>query len=323
MKDDRPGTPGKALFFFCAGEGFDHVSRLVFSRVMGLLNPVETGISVDGFPVMEHVDESGNRFCFMRQEMLVSYDFRRYLPFLGEHFMDFDLAAEVNWHEGSNAPDRVITVHTVGDVDAGVFTPAVPGYMRGLLHALEQNRVEAGLDGFSVVTEATHWTGTFKGQDPALLKEFPVPTIDIEIGSTPASWEDKGAVEVIAKSLVGAFSSSERLFNILCVGGIHFERSFSEAALNTGFSIGVSHILPNQWIVSGDYASGDGFNKLRNAASSIKGGVDAVVYHEGIKSPFRDQCRRLGEELGVPVLKHKLLRRPEELMKYASDSSSS
>ena len=38
-----------------------------------------------------------------------------------------------------------------------------------------------------------------------------------------------------------------------------------------------------------------------------------MVYHEGIKGAFRDQCRRLAGELGVPVLKHKALRRPEAL----------
>jgi len=38
-----------------------------------------------------------------------------------------------------------------------------------------------------------------------------------------------------------------------------------------------------------------------------------VVYHEGIKSAFRDQCRRLGQELGIPVLKHKALRKPDSL----------
>lgn len=313
MREERPEGNRKALFFFCVGEGYDHVSRLVFDKVVELFNPRETGISVDGFPILEHVDEKGDRFCFMRQENLVSYDFIRYLPILREHFLDFDLAAEVNWHEGANAPDRVITVHTVGDVDAGVFTPAVPGLMRDLLHAMEKERARARIDDFRVMTEATHWTGTFRGQNPVLLKEFPVPTLDIEIGSTPSSWEDPAAVEVLAKSLVRAFSPFKRLFNMLCVGGIHFERSFSEAALNSDFPFGVSHILPNQWIVSGNYASEEGFEKLRSAALSINGGVDALVYHEGIKSPFREQCRRLGEELGIPVLKHKALRKPEDL----------
>lgn len=313
MKEDRPAGNRKAVFFFCVGKDHDLVSRLAFDKAEELFRPRDTGITVDGFPILEHVDEKGDRFCFMRQENLVSYDFIRYLPILKEHFLDFDLAAEVNWHEGANAPDRVLTVHTVGDVEAGIFPPTDARFMRNLLHALEKNRSDAGLDDFTVVTEATHWTGTFKGQDPALLNEFPVPTLDIEIGSTPSSWEDAVAIEVMSKSLTSLFRETEPLINILCVGGIHFERSFSEAALNRDLPVGVSHILPNQWIVSGGYGSGDGFNKLRNAASSIKGGVDAVVYHEGIKSPFRYQCRRLGEDLAIPVFKHILLKRPEEV----------
>jgi len=320
MKEDRPAGNRKAIFFFCVGKDHDHVSRLAFDKVVELFHPREAGIAVDGFPILEHVDEKGDRFCFMRQENLVSYDFIRYLPILKEHFLDFDLAAEVNWHEGANAPDRVLTVHTVGDVDVGVFPPAEPAAMRNILHALEKNRSEAGLDDFTVVTEATHWTGTFKGQEPSLLNEFPVPTLDIEIGSTPSSWEDAVAIEVMAKSLTSPFRETEPLVNILCVGGIHFERSFSEAAINRDLPVGVSHILPNQWIVSGGYGSEEGFEKLRSAASGIRGGIKAVVYHEGIKSAFRDQCRRLGEELGIPVLKHKALRRPEEIKTLIASS---
>jgi len=312
MKEDPPAGRRKALFFFCVGKGYDHVSRLAFERVLALYHPVELGLSVDGYPVLEHVDDRGDRFFFMRQETLVSYDFRRYLPILKQHFCDIDVAGEVNWHEGANAPDRVLTVHTVGDVNAGVFPPAEPGYMRNILHALEEERSLAEVDDFSVVTEATHWTGTFKGQDPHLLEEYPVPMLDIEVGSTPAAWEDPRAVEVMVKSLVKPFTNSEGLYKILCVGGVHFEHSFSEAALGD-FPFGVSHILPNQWIVTGDYASGEGYKKLRSAASSIRGGIDAVVYHEGIKAAFRDQCRRLGAELDVPVLKHKALRQPETI----------
>ncbi|MDO9509221.1 MAG: D-aminoacyl-tRNA deacylase, partial [Thermovirgaceae bacterium] len=305
--------PRKAVYFFCVRDGYDHVSRLAFERVREIFHPRELDIEVDGYPVMEHVDEHGNRFCFMRQEMLVSYDFRRYLPVLREHFLDFDLAAEVNWHEGANAPDKVLTVHTIGDVEAGIFPPADSRFMRNLLHALEKNRSDAGLDDFTVVTEATHWTGTFKDQNPEDLHSFPIPMLDIEIGSTPASWEHAGAIKVLTRSLTSPFSSEEPLSNVICVGGVHFEHSFSEAAMNADHPFGISHILPNQWIVSGGYGSEENYSKLLAAARSIRGGVRAVVYHEGIKSVCRDQCRRLGEELGVPVLKHKALRKPADL----------
>ncbi|MDO9509494.1 MAG: D-aminoacyl-tRNA deacylase, partial [Thermovirgaceae bacterium] len=294
MNGNPQDRPRRAVYFFCVGDGYDHVSGSAFECVEKLFRPKELDLCVDGYPVMEHVDEHGNRFCFMRQDMLVSYDFRRYLPVLREHFLDFDLAAEVDWHEGANAPDKVLTVHTIGDVEAGIFPPADSRFMRNLLHALEKNRSDAGLDDFTVVTEATHWTGTFKDQNPEDLHSFPIPMLDIEIGSTPASWGNTGAIDVLARSLTSPFSSEEPLRNVICVGGVHFEHSFSEAAMNVDHPFGISHILPNQWIVSGDYGSEGGYPKLLAAAESIRGGVRAVVYHEGMKAPYRDQCRRLG-----------------------------
>lgn len=303
----------QAVFFFCVEEPHHHVGRSVFEHLFSLCPMEGAGFEIDGYPVLQCRDTIGNRLCFCRQKELISYDFRRYLPRLREYFQDFDLAAEVNWHEGVNAPDRVLTVHSIGDVAAGVYTPANPRLFRNLLLSLESERKGAGLEDFAVVTEATHWTGSFKGQDPGDLRQFPVPMVDIEIGSTPETWEHPKAVEALARSLFGVFRGNEGLDPVLCVGGVHFERSFCEAAKNRGYSFGISHILPNQWLVSGGYDRDENYWKIEAAASSIMGGLKAVVYHEGIKSPFRDACRKLGEAYGVPVLRHKRLRNPEAL----------
>jgi hypothetical protein len=52
---------------------------------------------------------------------------------------------------------------------------------------------------------------------------------------------------------------------------------------------------------------------LEAAASSIGDDLKAVVFHEGIKGPFRDACRRLAEARGIPVIRHKHLRKPGTL----------
>jgi D-tyrosyl-tRNA(Tyr) deacylase len=303
----------QAVFFFCVKEPHHHVARSVFERLSMLYSPENAGFEIDGYPVLHCHDKNGNRLCFCRQKELISYDFRRYLPVLQDRFHDFDLAAEVNWHEGANAPDRVLTVHTIGDVEAGVFTPGNPRLFRNLLLSLESEREMAALEDFTVLTEGTHWTGSFKGQNPEDLKSLPLPMVDIEIGSTPGVWENPEAVHVLARSLGGVFDSDEDLDSVLCVGGIHFERSFCEAAKNRGYSFGISHILPNQWLVSGGYDKEENYWKLEAAASSIEGEIKAIVFHEGIKGPFRDACRRLGESLGIPVIRHKHLRKPETL----------
>ncbi|HAA47205.1 MAG TPA: hypothetical protein DCE03_01735 [Synergistaceae bacterium] len=303
----------QAVFFFCVEEPHHHVAKSVFERLQTVFALEEAGFSIDGYPVLQHRDAEGNRLCFCRQKELVSYAFRHYLPTLREHFLDFDMAGEINWHEGAKAPDRVLTLHTIGDVEAGIFTPADPGLFRNLLLSLETEREKAHLEDFAVMTEGTHWTGSFKGQDPKDLRHLPVPMVDIEIGSTAESWEDPRAAEVLTKGLAGVFQKGEYPSPILCVGGVHFESAFNEAAKNSLYPFGISHILPNQWLVSGAYDREENFWKLEAAAKSIKGKLKAVVFHEGIKGPFRDACRRLGEAFGIPVMRHKHLKNPENL----------
>jgi hypothetical protein len=104
---------------------------------------------------------------------------------------------------------------------------------------------------------------------------------------------------------------------LLCLGGPHFEPSFRDAALGTGrpFGLATGHILPNQWIVGGEYEEGNGLDMLRAAAQSIKGGIAAIVFHDNLKGPLKALGRALGEELGVPALKHQRLRNPEDFLR--------
>ncbi|HPI97472.1 MAG TPA: D-aminoacyl-tRNA deacylase [Synergistales bacterium] len=303
----------KALYFFCMKEPLHIVGRDVFNKCRELYDMDESDLVVDGYPVLEYRDNSGNLFSFMRQKTLVSYEYDRFLPVLRRHFSDYTIAGEVNWHAGENAPDRILTVHSIGDVETGHFSPAAPQAMRSLLLSLEEHRKAGGLDDFTVTTEATHWTGSIKGGDPSKIPLFPVPMVDIEIGSARHSWENERAVECLARALTEVFQDEGELLNILCVGGTHFEDSFAQAALDRDHPFGVSHILPNQWLVSGGYETEEGYRKMKDCVDTIPGGIRGLFYHEGLKGPYRQTCRVLGEELGVPVFKHKKLRKPEGL----------
>jgi D-tyrosyl-tRNA(Tyr) deacylase len=306
-------TVKKALYFFCMKEPYHYVGRDVFYKISDMLELEETDLAVDGYSVMRYRDDKGNLFYFMRQDALVSYEFKRFLPILKDNFSDFDIAGEVNWHEGNNAPDRVLTVHSIGDVEKGYFSPAAPRLMKNLLVSLEKHRTLLGLEDYTVTTEGTHWTGSIKGGDPSDIPQFPVPMVDIEIGSTPESWENELALETIAGALVEVFDNEDELVNILCAGGTHFADCFARPALDTEYPFGVSHILPNQWLVSGKYETEDGLKKLNNCVDTIPGGIGALFYHEGINGPLRKSCRDLGERLEVPVFKHKRLRKPDQL----------
>lgn len=305
----------KAVYYMAVKEGVDHVAAPVYSYIDSILSLTERNIKVDGYPVLEYIDDNGNLFWFVRTEKVVCHEYNRYLPVMLEYFSDFDVAGLITWHEGENAPDKVFSVHTTGDVDTGNFGPASPEYMHNLLVWLEKKRVGEGLDDFSVTTEATHWSGVMYGDaSPELISLYEVPIMDIEIGSTEESWREAKAAKVLAASLFKIFDGDGlSLKNILCTGGTHFDKAFSGEIFRTweDKAYGISHIIPNQWLVTGGYDGDRGLEKLKACVESINGGIHGIAMHDGLKGAFKEKMRELGKVYEVPVFKHQQLRKPE------------
>ena len=161
----------KAVFYFCPDPALDLVATNVLDILKSTLPLQESGLVVDGLPAYTYTDERGDRFDFVSMAYYFSHRYETYLPVVNEHFADCDVAGYINWHGGANAPDKVLTVHSIGDVMTGRFAPAHPGYLRALARALEEGRVEKGLADFTVHTEATHWSGAIHGSDPALIED--------------------------------------------------------------------------------------------------------------------------------------------------------
>lgn len=307
----------KAVYFLCINSDIDPMAGHVFDALSEIYKLVETQVTVDGYPVLKHLDDKRNEFYFVRTDKVVCHDYGRYLPIMNRHFSDFDMAGLVTWHEGQNAPDKILSVHTTGDVETGYFGNADPVYIHNLLLSLEKNRIAAGLEDFRITTEGTHWSGIVNnGGTPDMILQFSVPLVDIEIGSTQSSWSNPLASKVIAHALIDFFNGTgKKLKNLLCVGGVHFEPAFAAAVLQTweDNAFGISHILPNHWLVSGHYELEDGLVKLENCIKSIKGGIDGIVFHDNLKGAYKEQLRLLGKKYNVPVFKHQLLRRPLEI----------
>lgn len=209
---------GEAVWFFSMGEGVHHVSRDVYTRVEALFSPEPEGWSVDGYPVTRCRDAWGHTHRFLRTRTLVSYDYAAYLPVLRERFAGADLAGEVTWHAGDNAPDRVLTAHTIGDVPSGVFCSSRPEVLRNLLESLEDHAAALGLEGWRALPEATHWSGSCHGGNPADLSRYPSMLVDVELGSTPDAWENPRAQEALARSLLEALRPRPRMVHLLCLG---------------------------------------------------------------------------------------------------------
>lgn len=305
----------KVVYFFCADKSKDPVAQYVLDSVINQFNPSLTDLYVDDFPVLRHQNKSGE-FYFVKTANVLSHDYKHYLPYLNSLFSNFDFAGIVNWHEGKNAPDPIFCVHTTGDVASGIFGVAHPLYTRNLLVALEQERINHGLAKFKTLSEATHWSGVLYGSSPTMITKYAVPIVDVEIGSTEQSWCSPTAAHAMASALVRLFDWKDpNTKSILCVGGVHFESSFCHAVLNSpeNYSIAVSHILANQWVVAGEYDHDEGLAKLEFCFQSILHGVDAIAFHDNLRGAYKEKLRSYAIQKSIPAFKHQYLRDPRKL----------
>ncbi len=306
----------RAVLFLCADPDRDPVAGHVFEASRGLFPLAETGREVDGFPVLAWSDAAGREFVYVRTGDVLSHDYPRYLPVLAGQLADFDVGLLVNWHEGANAPDAIFMAHTTGDVVSGEYGAADPALTTAMLRAIERTRAEAGLERYRTVSEATHWSGVVHGHAPELLTRYPVPLLDVEIGSGPACWGDPEAARVLALALPRVFDEEPpRGGSVLFVGGVHFEPSIRDAVVGDARrdDVAVSHILAGHWLAAGGYGEPGGAAKLEACARSIAGGVDALVFHDSLKGPVKAAVRAAAERLGVECFNHRRLRGPDPL----------
>ncbi|NLT58023.1 MAG: hypothetical protein GXX99_03575 [Clostridiales bacterium] len=303
----------RAVYFFCPRPELDTVATHVLDHLRRRLSPQPSGLVVDGMPALFYVDAAGNRFDFVSCAYYFSHRYETYLDMANVHFKDCDIAGYVNWHGGANAPDKVLTVHSIGDVMTGKFAPSNPLYLRNLAVALERGRAAAGLDDFTTHTEATHWSGAIHGSDTALIEQLQVPIVDIEIGSAPETLADLRAAAVLADALLAVFDDDRRPKTLLCLGGIHFDSTYSAALIQPALPLSIGHFLPTIWLVNGDYSGERGLALLQHALDTVIGGVDAIVFNDNMKKPVKDCVRAFAEQSGLPLLKHRRLHAPLEI----------
>ncbi len=307
----------KGIYFFCCDPNKDPVASGIFNQVINMYNLQETTHIFDNQPVLKYVDLKGNEFLFAKTEEVLSHNYIKYLSQLEQLNDKYDFAGIVNWHEGKNAPNQILTVHTNSDVASGNFSTANPWLNRNIIQAIENNRLLAGLKEFSTKTEATHWSGVTYQQPAELIPQFTVPLVDIEIGSLPDSWSHPIAAEIIATSLTQVFDKidQEEVMPILYIGGEHFDQDLTNIAINVNFPFAFCHHLPNQWFK--DYAANQevGFKYLTKCKDSIIGDLRAIFYHDGMSGPLKTMVKTFAEQHNIPVFKHKALRDPDKLLK--------
>ena len=127
----------KAVYFFCTDYERDEVAPRVLDYSKENYDLKLADFKFADRDVYEYTDDMGNLFSYVETDKVLSYDYDLYIPLLNKYFGDYDVAGVINWHGGKNAPDKILTVHSTGDVVGKVFAPSNPIYLRNLLLAIE------------------------------------------------------------------------------------------------------------------------------------------------------------------------------------------
>jgi D-aminoacyl-tRNA deacylase len=158
---------------------------------------------------------------------------------LPEKFPEAELIVFISRHSSQSAKPT-LTVHSPGNFGAAELgglpknvsvSPAVA--MQTALRALLHYKQQQLLLNYEVSYECTH-------HGPSLN----VPTMFVELGSSPVQWSDSVAAEAVAHSAMTAIANFETPASsaVLGIGGTHYNQQFTLMALVGAATFG--HMIP-------------------------------------------------------------------------------
>ena len=185
-----------------------------------------------------------------------------------------------------------LSVHTPGNLTKEGKFGGIPGKisvcpasaMKDALLEMAKLKEEMGL-GYKVSYEGTH-------HGPSL----DVPTMFVEVGSSPKQWEDLKAAKVVAHAAMAAVSKQSKYGTVLGIGGPHYNEKFTKIALTTKVAFG--HIIPKYAIPHIDA------QMIRQCVERTAETVEAAVLDwKGIKGADKGKLIAELEKIGVPIEK--------------------
>ena len=169
-----------------------------------------------------------------------------YAQHLPESFANLQLVVFISRHSSvSGTP--TLSVHTPGNFAEAVLggipktvsvSPA--NLMRKALITMFKLKNEMHLD-YEVSYECTHHGPSFN-----------LPTLFVELGSSPQQWSDLKAAEVVAHSAMEAVKQfgNYPLRTVMGIGGPHYNAKFTRMALESDLAFG--HMVPKYAISKAD-----------------------------------------------------------------------
>jgi len=156
--------------------------------------------------------------------------------------------------------------------------------MRDALLEMAKLKEELKLD-YQVSYECTH-------HGPSL----DVPTMFVELGSSPKQWKDLRAAEVVAHAVLAAVSKRSRYPTVLGIGGPHYNKEFTKIALSTQRAF--AHIIPKYAIPQVDA------KMVKQCVERTMETVElAFLDWKGIRGVDKGRLNAILGEIGVPIEK--------------------
>lgn len=209
-----------------------------------------------------------------------------------EQFSNLDLVVFLSRHS-SLSGKPTLSVHTSGNFNAAelgglpkTLSICPAEAMCIALRTLSRLCEELQLD-YEVSYECTH-------HGPSLN----VPTMFVELGSSPAQWGDNKASEAVAEAAMEALSSYEVSDKnaVLGIGGPHYNQRFTAMALEGKARFG--HMIPKYAIHSITPMV------LRQSVEKTVEKTDqAIIDWKGIKGIDKASIIRFLKEIGIPYAK--------------------
>ncbi|MEM3028313.1 MAG: D-aminoacyl-tRNA deacylase [Candidatus Bathyarchaeia archaeon] len=262
----------------------DLASRSIAQRILSLYDFKESSTKICGEKVYEGlIDGEEASLAFVDSDITDT-------QFL-EGIVKPSLLIFVSRHE-SQRGTPILSTHVPGNLGSAEHgglpkkvSIAPARAMKAALKALEFQRQERGLP-YIVSYEATH-------HGPSL----DIPTIFIEIGSTPKEWGDPKACEAVALSVEAAIKASridDSSMASIGIGGLHYNEKFTKIGLREGLALG--HMIPKYAMPSIDA------EVLRQCVERTLEAVEvAILDWKGIPSGPRRWIHETLKGLGLDI----------------------
>ncbi len=217
----------------------DAASLNIAKQILSRYTFQRTGQSFQENPVYEATDNREVELVTLKNDLVYGQEVADYFP--GSELIVF-----ISRHSSATGTPT-LSVHTPGNLSeakrGGIPRKVSVSAANAMRHALrsmmlftQERQIE-----YDVSYEATH-------HGPSL----DVPTMFVELGSSPEQWNDLEAAEAVAHAAMEAVSKFDdfAVKAVVGIGGPHYNRKFTKMALRSEVAFG--HMIPKYAVPKAD-----------------------------------------------------------------------